>query len=173
MRLRLVLFVPCLTVVFSIVFAFYFGDPFCRRPESHSYFLQVAVLSSVVAAWDFLVGALAAATLFRADSDFEWFWLRTLTTTVLAASGFAYLPFWIYRGYGVFRFHDTWADISCFFTEGYGIAYLFFLVPILAVTTFAREAVLVRLENRSVHSKVPPSQCESGAAEKQRFEVRG
>lgn len=155
MRLRQILFVPYLAVVFSIAFAFYFDDSFCRRPESHSYFLQVAELSSVVAVWDFIVGALLAVTLFRADGNFERFWLRAITTTVLAASGFAYLPFLIYRGYGVFRFHDTRADISCFFTEGYILAYLCFLVPILAVTTFVREAVLVRIENRSLHAKAP------------------
>jgi len=151
MRLRSILSAAYLAVLFAIVFAFYFDDWACRRPGSHSYFLMIAELSLALAVWDFLVGALAATTLFRTDSDFEWLWLRSLTTTVLTASGFVYLPFWIYRGHGVFRFHDTWADISCFFTGDENVLpFLFFLVPIFALSTFLRELAFVRLAGRSV-----------------------
>ena len=59
-------------------------------------------------------------------------------------AGFAYLPFFIYRGFGTFRFENTWADVSCFFTEGYGFGFLLFATPALALTTFLRELLIYR-----------------------------
>jgi hypothetical protein len=58
---------------------------------------------------------------------------------VIAFVGFASIPFWIYRGYGKFLFERTWVDVSCFFTEGSGIAFPFVVAPALAVATTIRE----------------------------------
>jgi hypothetical protein len=59
--------------------------------------------------------------------------------------GFAYVPFWMKRGYGIFRFENTSADVSCFFTEANGLGFLFFVAPLLALVTFLREILIFRL----------------------------
>jgi len=105
---------------------------------------MVLKLSLVLAAWDFVAsfaGALASTT---AEKVLGMRGISVLLTTVVVGAGFAYLPFWIYRGYGVFRFENTWADVSCFFTEGYGFAFLFFVTPALALMTFLREFFIFR-----------------------------
>jgi hypothetical protein len=58
---------------------------------------------------------------------------------MIAAAGFASIPFWIYRGHGVFLFENTWADVSCFFTEGRGMAFPFVVAPALSIATLVRE----------------------------------
>jgi hypothetical protein len=59
----------------------------------------------------------------------------------------------MYRGYGSFRFENTWADVSCFFTEGYGIGFLVVVVPLLSLTTFARDFLVWR---RARAKNTPP-----------------
>ena len=143
-RLRWRLVGPYWVIVSFFLFAFYTGDSFCERPGSQSYPIMVLKLSLVLAAWDFVAsfaGALASTT---AEKVLGMRGISVLLTTVVVGAGFAYLPFWIYRGYGVFRFENTWADVSCFFTEGYGFAFLFFVTPALALMTFLREFFIFR-----------------------------
>lgn len=72
--------------------------------------------------------------------------LGQVLSTLLVAAGFAYLPFWIYRGYGVIRFENTWADVSCIFTEeGNIFAFLLAVTPLLALLTFLREILILKL----------------------------
>jgi hypothetical protein len=152
--LRFMLFIPYWIVIFTAIFAFYRTDSFCHSPGSHSYILEVAGLTLTLALWDFLVGALSGAALHRLDPNFEWFWARVIISTVLVGAGLAYLPFWIYTGAGEFRFAGTWADVSCFFTEGYLVSFLFFLVPSLALATFFREIALILFASRYAGGKV-------------------
>lgn len=56
----------------------------------------------------------------------------------------ARLPFLIYRGYGHFRFEGTWADVSCFFTEGYGLMFPIVVAPLLALATFAQKLAFLK-----------------------------
>jgi hypothetical protein len=58
------------------------------------------------------------------------------------------MPFWIYRGFGVFLFANTWADVSCFFTEGYGMAFLIIEAPLLTAATLLRELFVLRAQRR-------------------------
>ena len=53
----------------------------------------------------------------------------------ITGAGVASMTFWIYRGYGHFLFEGTWADVSCFFAEGAGIAFPFVIAPVLGFLT--------------------------------------
>jgi hypothetical protein len=64
--------------------------------------------------------------------------LRTavpLLAAAISGGGLASIPFWIYRGYGHFLFEGTWVDVSCFFAEGYGLAFIFVVAPALGLLT--------------------------------------
>jgi hypothetical protein len=82
-------------------------------------------------------------------------WASLLLTVLIVASGLIYLPNWIYKGYGIFRFENTWADVSCFFTEGYMLGFLFFLAPLLILATVLREVILMR-QIRPAPERIPP-----------------
>ena len=67
-------------------------------------------------------------------------------TGVIAGVGYGSVPFWIYRGYGIFWLENTWADVSCFFTEGYAIVFPFVIAPALALTSLVCEWLVIRTQ---------------------------
>lgn len=71
-------------------------------------------------------------------------WRCTSSSTALALIGFASIPFWIYDS-GMFLFEGTLLDISCFFTEGYGMVFPLVVAPALALATLAGELIILRL----------------------------
>jgi hypothetical protein len=147
--MRLILAAFYFAVAFVGIYLFYRDDPFCMRPGSHGYARITAQLSSALAAWDFVASVAASAIASAVTKKyFRSAWSSALPATLIAGCGFFYLPFWIYRGYGVFRFQHTWADASCFFTEGYFLLFLFFLAPLLTLTSFLRELLIVRWQRR-------------------------
>ena len=73
--------------------------------------------------------------------------LRTaapLLAGAISGAVLASMTFWIYRGYGHFLFEGTWADISCFFTEGAGIAFSFIVAPVLGFLTVLYGVIWLR-----------------------------
>jgi hypothetical protein len=143
-RLRWMLIGPYWVIASLIVLAFSYDDPFCERPGSQSYPVIVAKLGLVLAAWDFIAGFAGARASASAEKVLGMRWISVFFTTLIVGAGFAYLPFFIYRGFGAFRFQNTWADVSCFFTEGYGFGFLLFVTPALALVTFLRELLINR-----------------------------
>ena len=91
--------------------------------------------------WDLfacVVGTWVAQTLMK---------LRTaapLLGGAIAGAGLASMTFWIYRGYGRFLFEGTWADVSCFFTEGAGITFPFVVAPALGFLTLLHGILWLR-----------------------------
>jgi hypothetical protein len=137
-NVRAALFGLYLTACFLIIFFVYRGDSFCRMPYSQNYLFMTAKLALLIAIWDLIAsvkGALAS-TVVRSV------WI----TTVIVGVGLASLPFWIiYPGAGEFRFANTWADVSCFFTETNGwVLFPFLLTPVFTLMTLARELYLSR-----------------------------
>lgn len=66
--------------------------------------------------------------------------LRTaapLLAASITGTGLASMSFWIYKGYGHFLFEGTFADVSCFFKGGSGIAFPFVVAPALGFLTLA------------------------------------
>ena len=107
---------------------------------------MTAQLALALAAYDLAVSVGVAAASTAAKKAFKMQWTSPLLTMVIVGSSLAYLPFWIYRGYGSFRFENTWADVSCFFTEGYGLSFPFVVVPVLTLATLLREVLILRFQ---------------------------
>ncbi len=143
-RLRGILSVIYWAVAFIVLLIFSSGDPFCARPGARNHTIATAQLALALAAYDFVVSVLVALLANAAKRVFSWWWITVSLITLIVGAGVAYLPFWIYRGYGNFRFKNTWADVSCFFTEGYVIAFLFIVAPVLACATLLREVIAQR-----------------------------
>ena len=53
----------------------------------------------------------------------------------VALLGFISIPYWIYMGYGHFRFENTVADVSCIFQDGFDIVFPIIIAPPLAALT--------------------------------------
>jgi hypothetical protein len=142
--LRAVLAAGYWFVAFFVLLSFSTGDLFCARPGGRNQILLTAQLALALAIYDFLIGAGASAITSSAKDVVKSRWITPLVATLIVGSSLGYLPVWIYPGYGHFRFKGTWADVSCFFTEGYGLAFMFVVAPVMALTTFLRELVVLR-----------------------------
>src|SRR5579871_2218709 len=143
--LRLKLAGPYWIVASAILFAIYRNDSFCFRPGSRNFIIMVLQLGLALAAWDLVAGLAGTFALAAVENKLGMNRLSQVLTALSAAAGFASIPFWMYRGYGVFRFQNTWADVSCFFTEeGNVFAFLFAVTPLLALVTFLRELLILR-----------------------------
>lgn len=73
--------------------------------------------------------------------------LRTAAPLIAGAitgTGLASMPFWLYRGYGHWFLQGTSADVSCFFAEGYGIAFPFVVAPALGLLTLMHGILWLR-----------------------------
>ena len=138
-------FVTC----FALLFYYTNGSPFCSRPGESGHLAQTLRLAIVCTVWEVLVstcGALLA-------KQFDVRGVAPVVATALALIGFASIPFWIYDT-GRFMSEGTWADVSCFFTEGYSMMFPLVVAPILAIATLAGELIILRL-NRS-HDPIVP-----------------
>jgi hypothetical protein len=125
-------------VVACLILYFYADPYFCSSSRTGQSRLPVSCkLALACSLWDFAAGW-TAGTIFRHVGRT----IPALFAGIIAAVGFASIPFWIYRGYGVFLFENTWADVSCFFTEASGMAFPFVVAPALAAATFIKEWVI-------------------------------
>ena len=131
---------------FVVLFFFSLDNDFCSRPVAHNHIIATAQFAFALALFDSAVSNGVGMMIPRL-SQIPATWFSTLLTTLIVGSGIACLPLWIYRGYGHFRFENTWMDVSCFFTEGYGMVFPFTVAPLLALLTFLTE-VLIRQPRR-------------------------
>ena len=129
--------------VIACVILYSYADPyFCSSRVGQSRLLVSCKLAFGCSLWDFAAGWIAA-TVIRDMGRV----LPALFAGIIAGVGFASIPFWIYRGYGEFVFENTWADVSCFFTEGSAMAFPFVVAPALAIATFVREWIVGKRES--------------------------
>jgi hypothetical protein len=148
--LRGMLFCSYWVVAFVVVFLSYRNDDFCFEPGKRNFTIMTAQLTLAFAVWDSIVSVGVAMALGAKGKVRRLRWVSPFVTALIAGAGIVYLPFWIYEGYGVFRFDHTWADISCIFTEmGNLFLYLLIVAPLLILMTFLREVLLVRFRDRS------------------------
>ena len=117
----------------------------------HGSLRSTFILSLACTIWDLfacVVGTWLAQNMMK---------LRTaapLLAGAIACVGLASMTFWIYRGYGHFLFEGTWGDVSCFFTEGAGIAFTFVIAPVLGFLTLLHGILWMRT-SRVVSVAVP------------------
>lgn len=119
-----------------------YGSYFCAAERTgHNLALTVVRLAFALTAWNFFAvvcGPLVLALGKRHVSHV----LRTVApavSTVIGGVGYISIVFLIYRGPGTFWLENTWADVSCFFTEENAMKFLFVIAPSLAVTTLICE----------------------------------
>jgi len=142
--LRGILFPFYLAATFIVLFYFSHDDPFCARPGASNHWLVTGQLALALAAYGFAVSFGVAAVLNTSPKIARMRWMGPIVAALLVGLGVARLPFLIYRGYGHFRFEGTWADVSCFFTEGYGLMFPIVVAPLLALATFAQEIAILK-----------------------------
>lgn len=147
-RSRIAMAVPYFVFAYLILTLFTFNSYFCssaRTGQSHAW--RIAVLAAGCTLWDSIasaIGRLAASFNRRNGSSAT----VIVVSTVTAGIGFASVPFWIYQGYGRFLFENTWADVSCFFTEGYGLVFPIIAAPALAAATLVKGLLVARAQRQ-------------------------
>lgn len=141
------------TISFVVLFYYTYGSFFCSRPGESGHVAQTLHLAVACTLWEAVVSFCGALVAKKCG---VW-WLAPVFSTVLALLGFASIPFWIYDS-GRFMFEGTWADVSCFFTEGYGMVFPIFVAPILAAATLAGEFAIHKWNGFSQSGVSPESQ---------------
>jgi hypothetical protein len=131
-----------------VLFVFSAGDTFCARPGGPNHEVTTLKLAVALSVLDFAASMIVALAPSASLPASVLRWIAPITAALLVGAVCASLPIWIYRGYGHFCFENTWADVSCFFAEGYGLSFMFFVAPILALATFLREAIVLHFQTR-------------------------
>jgi hypothetical protein len=134
---------------FAATFCYLFyisdGNTFCGG--AHGRVVETLRLAIACTAWS-LFASLCGAIVSHIFGSY----LKSsgaFVSVFVALVGFASIPLWIYAGYGHFRFKDTFADVSCFFAEGYGIVFPIIVAPVLAALTLLCEYLAHRITKKS------------------------
>jgi len=135
-RTRLQLAVVYFITAYGVLFWYSSGNAFCFRANGTSHSIVTARLALACTIWDFVASAAVALGM---DAIGEHGRFIPVCSAIVTGVGLASMEFWIYRGYGHFLFENTWADVSCFLTEGFGFMFPVVVAPILALATFLRE----------------------------------
>lgn len=107
----------------------------------HGCLRSTFTLSLACTIWDLvacIAGVWVAQRLMR---------LRTaapLLAGAISGVGLASMTFWIFRGYGHFRFEGTWANVSCFFADDAGLAFSLVVAPLLGLLTLLHSVLWLR-----------------------------
>ncbi len=143
---RLALTAFYFTATFCYLFYLNHGNTLCEGVNGP--LIESIRLAVACTAWTLFAsfcGAIASQALGR------FFNISPISVTVIVAlSGFASLPLWIYKGYGHFRFENTF-DVSCFFREDAEIAFFIIIAPILTALTFLYEYLAQRITKKPTH----------------------
>ncbi len=133
---------------FAATFCYLFyisdGDTFCGG--AHGRLVESIRLAIACTAWS-LFASLCAAIVRQIFGSYLKF-SGAFISFAVALLGFISITYWIYLGYGHFRFENTIADVSCFFTEGFAIAFPIIVAPVLAALTFLCEYLAHRITKK-------------------------
>ena len=125
-------------VACAILSFFSYNSYFCAAERTHhNHTLTTVRLALALSAWNFVSGWCGSLILAlgKRHSSNGLLPVALTASTLIAGIGYVSASFWIYRGYGVFWFENTWADVSCFFTEGYELGFAVLVAPALALIT--------------------------------------
>jgi heme/copper-type cytochrome/quinol oxidase subunit 3 len=137
-------------ISYGTLFCCYRHDAFCSQSTHPGLPILTARLALACTLWELFASACGALAVTATKRYAHWRGIAPLVSTLVAGLGFASIPFWLYRGFGRFLFENTWADVSCFFTElGNGFLFLFVVAPILTVATLLCEVLI--LEAKAEH----------------------
>ena len=142
-------------VCFGGLFYYTYDSYFCSRPGGPTHLAQTFRLTIACTVWGFFAGVCGK---FAAKKTAKR-WLAAAVAALLALIGFASIPFWLYRGFPEgFLLEGTWADVSCFFAEGYGFMFPIFVAPALALATFLGELIILKASVHGQSGFNPPPQ---------------
>jgi hypothetical protein len=139
-KVRAAVTIGFFAISFVVLFYYTYGSFFCSRPGESGHAAQTLHLTIACTLWEVLVSICGAFVAKKCGAR----GLAPVLSTTLALLGFASIPFWIYDS-GTFMFEGTWADVSCFFTQGFGMMFPIIVAPILAAATLAGEFVILKL----------------------------
>ncbi len=139
-KVRAAVTVAFFAISFVVLFYYTYGSLFCSRPGESGHVAHTLHLTIACTLWEVLVSICGAFVAKKCGAR----GLAPVVSTALALLGFASIPFWIYNS-GRFRFEGTWVDVSCFFTEGFGMMFPIFVGPVLAAATLAGEFAILEL----------------------------
>jgi hypothetical protein len=136
-------------VSFGTLFLYTNNSPLCLQVMGESHAVASARLALACTVWNLFAGACGslANTVIKKPAYSSV--IAPLVSALVAGLGFAWLPLWIYKGFGGFLFENTWADVNCFITEGYGLIFAFVVAPILAVATLLCEWLNLNIQKQS------------------------
>jgi len=141
-KVRAAVTIGFFAISFVVLFCYTYGSFFCSRPGESGHVAQTLHLTIACTLWEVLISICGAFLAKKRGAR----GLAPVVSTALALLGFASIPFWIYNG-GRFMFEGTWVDVSCFFTEGFGMMFPIFVAPILAAATLAGEFAILKLNS--------------------------
>jgi hypothetical protein len=95
--------------------------------------------------WDLFA---CTAGLFVAQKIINLRTAAPLLAAAISGTGLASIPFWLSRGYGHYLFEGTAIDVSCFFVEGYGLAFSFVIAPALGLLSLAHGILWLQSYNK-------------------------
>jgi heme/copper-type cytochrome/quinol oxidase subunit 3 len=144
-RSRLWVTILYFIVSYGTLFCSYKGDYFCTRVTGPGLPIMAARLALACTLWELFASTCGALAVAATKHYGHWRGIAPLISTLVAGLGFASIPFWLYRGFANgFLFQNTWADVSCFFTElGNGLLFLFVVTPILTAATLLCELLIL------------------------------
>ena len=141
---RVVLTAFYFAATFCYLYSFSRGDASCENVNG--YPIETIRLAIACTGWS-LFASLCGAIVSNVFGGFLKFSVGVVIFFV-AFGGFAYLPRWIYLGYGRFRFENTSADVSCFFNDGFAIVFPIIIAPILAALALLCEYLANRITKK-------------------------
>jgi hypothetical protein len=121
-------------------------SPGWLQANGQGHVVTIARLALACTVWDMFArvcGAVAASAIKMPDYRPG---TAPLASALVAGLGLASIPLWIDQGFGRFMFENTWADVSYFFTEGYGMAFPLVVAPVLALATLLCEWLNLTVE---------------------------
>jgi len=145
---RLIFALMYFVLAYGTIYAYGDRNYFCASLRTgRNYAAVTATLALACTLWSILASAVGSA-IAKLEKRHGQIYIPVVST-LIAGAGFITIPLWIYRGYGHFLFENTWADVSCFFTEGFGLAFPFVVAPVLTVATLVQEWLVIRMHRKS------------------------
>lgn len=138
--LTVILFLSILIVLF------FYGDRryFCSPEQTgRSYLQTTATLAVPCTGWAVLTGVVAILITKPIRSRSVRHGTAVGICAILAGWGFALTPHLVFSKYGQ-RLWNSWADVSCFVTEGFGMAFPFIAAPLLTAAALSYHWLVIR-----------------------------
>jgi len=141
-RVRVTFTVVYFIATFTFLFLDNQGNSFCSRPGGHGLAVAAACFALACTLWDLFASFLGAVAAGLSAHRLPG--LAIPVSGIIAAAGLFSIAL---RG-GPRLFENTWADVSCLFTEGYGFMFVFLGAPILTAFTIVREWIFWKKVSR-------------------------